>query len=171
MRSFTRPYLCSRSYAEKWSTGFPFKYEQLTRQRRGRYWKQIIDVPENERATARYQYAEYNNGYELGLRETCQDAEWYIGWLVGNTWSPNVPNGFLLGYIHGKHFRTEGCICAAEKPHRRHVQEELSAGQFVKLGSFAECKPAPVSAIKPHGKRHKKVTMRDVICEALLALL
>lgn len=171
MRYFPLPSTCSFSYSQRWPTGVPYTHDQLLRHRRGRYWRQIIDVPEEGRATPRYQYAEYNHGYELGLRGDCQDAEWYIGWLVHHSRGINMPNGFLLGYIHGQHFRRVGEQCANEVAHRRHCREQIDATQPAVLMGTTVQFGAKIEASKPRGKKHKKITFHDMIGEALLSML
>lgn len=166
------PYLCKPSYAAKWPTGVPYFHDQLLRQRRGKYWKQIVAVPkdfvgddEEARAKAeKYQRAEYNHGYSVGHRGDCQDAEWYIGWLVHHCRSLNYPNAFVMGYIHGKHLRVTGRRCRAdEKP--------LPQAKLKAVRTFAECRPAAeVVRQKPADKRRVRVDLCDIVAEALAAV-
>jgi hypothetical protein len=152
------PHTCNESYARRWPTGVPYTHDQLQHHRRGQYWKQIIAIPEcleetnadgesvsisdTGTATVRYQFAEYQNGHGVGLRGDCQDAEWYIGWLVNHPRGLNLPNGWLTGYIHGKHLRQHGIECDAECETR--------------IKNYEEPKPAPQPRIMP--KRIAKPT-------------
>lgn len=192
-RFYPRPSFCTAKYAERWPTGQPFTHDQLRYQRRGRYWQQIIAVPhaqsaywksvniasvltantndelEDVTATVEYQKAEYDHGYGIGVKFNCDDAEWYITWLVYHTRGLNMPNGWLTGYIHGKHKREHGESCEAEKNHRLRVRDALKAQRRTEVrGGIGNRIAAPL--IQQLSRKEQRPTFESVVVDALREL-
>lgn len=111
-------YTCKPSYARRWPPAKDYHHDELRRQRRGKWWRQIIAIPGDNDCPIDpdFQFAEYEHGYSLGLRFDNDDAEWYKCWLAQHAvgYSLNTANNFLLGYLHGQHLRKHGVRCRAD---------------------------------------------------------